>query len=76
MIYCLVGSEQIHIEQKSQDEYVSEYLRLTKSADRTQLNRIKGVFERKNQKSMANITQVGEFSIEHHSVQLIVIATR
>lgn len=51
-------NEQIHIEQKSQDEYVSEYLRLTKSADRTQLNRIKGVFERKNQKSMANITQL------------------
>jgi len=50
--------EQIEVEQKSQDQYVAEYLRITKSADRTQMNRLKGVFERKNQKSQTTMSQL------------------
>jgi len=51
-------NEQLNVEKKSQDEYVSEYLRLTKSADRSQLNRIKNAFERKNQRSRTHIQQL------------------
>lgn len=37
---------------------VNEYLKLAASADKTQLQRIKAVFEKKNQKSAHNISQL------------------
>lgn len=45
------------IEFSSQDN-VNEYLKLAASADKTQLQRIKAVFEKKNQKSAHNISQL------------------
>jgi hypothetical protein len=37
---------------------VNEYLKLAASADKQQLSRIKAVFEKKNQKSAHNISQL------------------
>ena len=47
--------EHIREEQKSRDENVNEYLKLSSNADRQQQVRIKQVFEKKNQKSAQNI---------------------
>ncbi|KAL6255926.1 hypothetical protein P5V15_013166 [Pogonomyrmex californicus] len=50
--------EQIRIEQTTRDENVNEYLKLAANADKQQLTRIKTVFEKKNQKSAHNISQL------------------
>ncbi|KAG5682224.1 hypothetical protein PVAND_011589 [Polypedilum vanderplanki] len=49
--------ESIRREQTARDENVNEYLKLAASADKTQLQRIKAVFEKKNQKSAHIISQ-------------------
>ncbi|XP_037946247.1 transmembrane and coiled-coil domains protein 2-like [Teleopsis dalmanni] len=50
--------ESIRKEQTARDDNVNEYLKLAASADRQQLQRIKAVFEKKNQKSAHNISQL------------------
>jgi G3E family GTPase len=51
-------SESIKKEQTARDENVNEYLKLATNADKSQLQRIKAVFEKKNQKSAHNISQL------------------
>ncbi|RWS02841.1 Transmembrane and coiled-coil domains protein 2-like protein [Dinothrombium tinctorium] len=50
--------EAIKQEQTSRDENVNEYLKLAANADKHQLQRIKSVFEKKNQKSAQTISQL------------------
>ncbi|XP_067121226.1 transmembrane and coiled-coil domains protein 2 isoform X2 [Centruroides vittatus] len=50
--------ELIKDEQTTRDENVNEYLKLAANADRQQLQRIKSVFEKKNQKSAQTIAQL------------------
>ncbi|GFY76363.1 transmembrane and coiled-coil domains protein 2 [Trichonephila inaurata madagascariensis] len=50
--------ELIKVEQTARDENVNEYLKLATNADKQQLQRIKNVFEKKNQKSAQLITQL------------------
>ncbi|XP_055926845.1 transmembrane and coiled-coil domains protein 1-like isoform X4 [Argiope bruennichi] len=50
--------ELIKQEQTARDENVNEYLKLATNADKQQLQRIKSVFEKKNQKSAQLITQL------------------
>ncbi|KAG8176666.1 hypothetical protein JTE90_029312 [Oedothorax gibbosus] len=50
--------ELIKSEQTARDENVNEYLKLATNADKQQLQRIKSVFEKKNQKSAQLITQL------------------
>ncbi|XP_053683565.1 transmembrane and coiled-coil domains protein 1 [Sabethes cyaneus] len=50
--------ESIKKEQTARDANVNEYLKLAASADKQQLQRIKAVFEKKNQKSAHNILQL------------------
>lgn len=48
----------IRTEQKLRDDNVDEYLKLAASADKQQVQRIKAVFEKKNQKSAQVISQL------------------
>ncbi|XP_017776343.1 PREDICTED: transmembrane and coiled-coil domains protein 2 isoform X2 [Nicrophorus vespilloides] len=48
----------IRTEQKLRDDNVNEYLKLAANADKHQVQRIKAVFEKKNQKSAHNISQL------------------
>ncbi|XP_065161691.1 transmembrane and coiled-coil domains protein 2 isoform X3 [Atheta coriaria] len=48
----------IRTEQKLRDDNVSEYLKLVTNADKQQVQRIKAVFEKKNQKSAQVISQL------------------
>uniref|UniRef100_A0A182JM64 Uncharacterized protein n=1 Tax=Anopheles atroparvus TaxID=41427 RepID=A0A182JM64_ANOAO len=50
--------EMIRKEQEARDSNVNEYLKLAANADKQQLQRIKAVFEKKNQKSANNISQL------------------
>ncbi|XP_054707553.1 transmembrane and coiled-coil domains protein 2-like [Uloborus diversus] len=50
--------ELIKSEQTARDDNVNEYLKLATNADKQQLQRIKSVFEKKNQKSAQMITQL------------------
>ncbi|BFF89676.1 transmembrane and coiled-coil domains protein 2 [Drosophila madeirensis] len=50
--------ESIRQEQTARDDNVNEYLKLAASADKQQLQRIKAVFEKKNQKSAHSISQL------------------
>lgn len=50
--------EMIGEEQRARDENVNEYLKLASNADKLQLQRIKNVFEKKNQKSAQTISQL------------------
>lgn len=50
--------ESIRKEQTARDDNVNEYLKLAASADKQQLQRIKAVFEKKNQKSAHTIAQL------------------
>uniref|UniRef100_A0A1A9ZHW5 Transmembrane and coiled-coil domains protein 1 n=1 Tax=Glossina pallidipes TaxID=7398 RepID=A0A1A9ZHW5_GLOPL len=50
--------ESIRKEQTARDDNVNEYLKLAASADKQQLQRIKAVFEKKNQKSAHTISQL------------------
>ncbi|KAH8417525.1 hypothetical protein KR222_001419 [Zaprionus bogoriensis] len=50
--------ESIRQEQTARDDNVKEYLKLAASADKQQLQRIKAVFEKKNQKSAHSISQL------------------
>ncbi|XP_064480520.1 uncharacterized protein LOC135394024 isoform X2 [Ornithodoros turicata] len=49
--------ESIRAEQTARDENVNEYLKLATNADRQQMQRIKNIFEKKNQKSAQMIAQ-------------------
>ncbi|XP_022254366.1 transmembrane and coiled-coil domains protein 2-like [Limulus polyphemus] len=48
----------IKLEQTARDENVNEYLKLAASADKQQLQRIKNVFEKKNQKSAQTVAHL------------------
>uniref|UniRef100_A0AAR5Q5Y1 Transmembrane and coiled-coil domains protein 2 n=2 Tax=Dendroctonus ponderosae TaxID=77166 RepID=A0AAR5Q5Y1_DENPD len=48
----------IRTEQKMRDDNVNEYLKLAANADKQQVQRIKAVFEKKNQKSAQGIAQL------------------
>ncbi|XP_066249910.1 transmembrane and coiled-coil domains protein 2 isoform X1 [Euwallacea similis] len=48
----------IKMEQKLRDDNVNEYLKLAGNADKHQVQRIKAVFEKKNQKSAQTIAQL------------------
>ncbi|KAJ8948980.1 hypothetical protein NQ318_023004 [Aromia moschata] len=48
----------IRTEQKLRDDNVNEYLKLAANADKQQVQRIKAVFEKKNQKSAQIISQL------------------
>lgn len=50
--------ESIRKEQTARDDNVNEYLKLAANADKQQLQRIKAVFEKKNQKSAHSISQL------------------
>lgn len=50
--------EAIKAEQTSRDENVNEYLKLAANADKVQTQRIKSMFEKKNQKSAHTIAQL------------------
>ncbi|XP_028025579.1 transmembrane and coiled-coil domains protein 2 isoform X2 [Bombyx mandarina] len=50
--------ELIRLEQTIRDDNVNEYLKLAANADKQQLQRIKAVFEKKNQKSALCIAQL------------------
>lgn len=50
--------ESIRKEQTARDDNVNEYLKLAANADKHQLQRIKAVFEKKNQKSAHTISQL------------------
>ncbi|XP_076355997.1 transmembrane and coiled-coil domains protein 2-like isoform X2 [Tachypleus tridentatus] len=50
--------ELIKLEQTARDENVNEYLKLAASADKQQLQRIKSVFEKKNQKSAQTVAHL------------------
>uniref|UniRef100_A0A1L8D970 Putative conserved plasma membrane protein n=1 Tax=Nyssomyia neivai TaxID=330878 RepID=A0A1L8D970_9DIPT len=50
--------ESIRKEQTARDDNVNEYLKLAANADKQQLQRIKAVFEKKNQKSAHTISQL------------------
>lgn len=50
--------ELIKAEQTTRDENVNEYLKLATNADKQQLQRIKSVFEKKNQRSAQTIAQL------------------
>uniref|UniRef100_UPI00358F55E6 transmembrane and coiled-coil domains protein 2-like isoform X3 n=1 Tax=Myxine glutinosa TaxID=7769 RepID=UPI00358F55E6 len=58
-------TERIRIEQEANDENVAEYLKLSASADKQQTARIKNVFEKRNQKSAATISQL-QRKLEHY----------
>ena len=51
-------SEMIGKERTNQDENIAEYLKLITNADKQQTIRIKAVFDKKNQKSLATIEKV------------------
>lgn len=59
-------TEQLKIEQTARDENVAEYLKLVNSADKQQMGRIKQVFEKKNQKSSQNISQMQKKLEQYH----------
>ncbi|XP_037924546.1 transmembrane and coiled-coil domains protein 2 isoform X2 [Hermetia illucens] len=50
--------ESIRKEQTARDDNVNEYLKLAANADKQQIQRIKAVFEKKNQKSAHSISQL------------------
>ncbi|XP_047453027.1 transmembrane and coiled-coil domain protein 3-like [Mugil cephalus] len=59
-------TEQLKIEQTVRDENLAEYLKLMDSADKQQIGRIKQVFEKKNQKSAQNISQMQKKLEQYH----------
>ncbi|XP_063244163.1 transmembrane and coiled-coil domains protein 2 isoform X3 [Bacillus rossius redtenbacheri] len=61
--------EQIRDEQTARDDNVNEYLKLAANADKQQLQRIKAVFEKKNQKSAQSISQLQK-KLESYSRKL------
>lgn len=61
--------ELIRGEQTTRDDNVNEYLKLAANADKQQLQRIKAVFEKKNQKSAQSISQLQK-KLESYSKKL------
>ncbi|XP_051890212.1 transmembrane and coiled-coil domain protein 3 isoform X2 [Pristis pectinata] len=59
-------TEQLRIEQEIRDANVTEYLKLVNNADKQQARRVKQVFEKKNQKSAHNITQLQKKFDHYH----------
>lgn len=70
-IHCKISKtrDQIRGEQTARDDNVNEYLKLASNADKQQLTRIKAVFEKKNQKSAQNISQLQK-KLESYSKRL------
>ncbi|XP_022091055.1 transmembrane and coiled-coil domains protein 2-like isoform X2 [Acanthaster planci] len=66
--------EAMKAEQNAKDENVSEYLKLSAQADKIQLQRIKTVFEKKNQKSNATIAHLQK-KLENYHKKLIELET-
>ncbi|TSL97268.1 Transmembrane and coiled-coil domains protein 1 [Bagarius yarrelli] len=63
-------TEQLRIEQAASDENVAEYLKLANNTnDKQQSCRLKQIFEKKNQKSAATITQL-QRKLEHYRRRL------
>lgn len=58
--------DNIKSEQTVKEEHVNEYLRLAASADKQQLQRIKTVFEKKNQKSTQTISALQKKLENYH----------
>ncbi|KAF5889397.1 transmembrane and coiled-coil domain protein 3-like, partial [Clarias magur] len=54
----LKAKEQLRVERMEQDGNVAEFLKLVNIADKQQVSRIRHVFEKKNQKTTQNITQL------------------
>ncbi|KAH9628243.1 hypothetical protein HF086_006720 [Spodoptera exigua] len=64
----------IRLEQTIRDDNVNEYLKLAANADKQQLQRIKAVFEKKNQKSALCIAQLQKkLEDSKCSVQLVML---
>ncbi|XP_059488191.1 transmembrane and coiled-coil domains protein 2 [Neocloeon triangulifer] len=61
--------DQITEEQNTRDDNVNEYLRLSVNADKQQLGRIKGMFEKKNQKS-AQVIAVLQRKLENYNKKM------
>ncbi|XP_069671403.1 transmembrane and coiled-coil domains protein 2-like isoform X3 [Periplaneta americana] len=61
-------------EQTTRDDNVNEYLKLAANADKQQLQRIKAVFEKKNQKSAQSISQLQK-KLESYNKKLREIET-
>lgn len=62
-------------EQTARDDNVNEYLKLASNADRAQVQRIKAVFEKKNQKSAQCIQQLQK-KLESYSKKLKELETK
>ncbi|XP_038051691.1 transmembrane and coiled-coil domains protein 2-like isoform X2 [Patiria miniata] len=66
--------EAMKAEQIAKDENVTEYLKLSAQADKIQMQRIKTVFEKKNQKSNATIAHLQK-KLENYHKKLIELET-
>jgi hypothetical protein len=56
-------------------EHVNEYLRLAACADKQQLQRIKTIFEKKNQKSTQTIGTLLQKKLENYHKRMSVLGT-
>lgn len=66
--------EAIKAEQTTRDDNVNEYLKLAESADKAQIQRIKSIFEKKNQKSAHTISQLQK-KLENYSKKIRLLET-
>jgi len=64
----------IKTEQNAKEENVNEYLRLSANADKVQSQRIKNIFEKKNQKSTQSIAQLQK-KLENYKKRLREVET-
>uniref|UniRef100_A0A8D8Y7X4 Transmembrane and coiled-coil domains protein 1 n=1 Tax=Cacopsylla melanoneura TaxID=428564 RepID=A0A8D8Y7X4_9HEMI len=67
--------ELIKNEQTSRDDNVNEYLKLASNADKSQAIRIKAMFEKRNQKSAQNISQLQK-KLEGYTKKLRMLETQ
>lgn len=59
-------TEQIKVEQAARDENVAEYLKLMNNAEKQQVQRIRQIFEKKNQKSVHTINRLQKKLEQYH----------
>ncbi|XP_076878735.1 transmembrane and coiled-coil domain protein 3-like isoform X2 [Brachyhypopomus gauderio] len=59
-------TEKLRVEQMEQDANVAEFLKLVNMADKQQVARIRQVFEKKNQRSAHNISQLQKKLEQYH----------
>uniref|UniRef100_A0A8C6UJ78 Transmembrane and coiled-coil domain family 3 n=1 Tax=Neogobius melanostomus TaxID=47308 RepID=A0A8C6UJ78_9GOBI len=59
-------TEQIKVEQVERDENVAEYLKLMNNAEKQQVQRIRKIFEKKNQKSVHTINRLQKKLEQYH----------